>query len=99
MVEVDAGQAEMNAHQAYFHVSRMRVRRGPGFGRVACVDEDLRISAGLDIGHAVRVQREVACAGDVALEGGNTTGGIDARDVGEVNLVGAVAEAGDRVRP
>src|SRR5438876_3660127 len=76
----------------------MHVRRGDGFGRAGGIDEDLRISAGLDIGHAVRAERQVAGAGDVALEGGNTIGGANPRDVGEVDLVGTVLEVGDLVR-
>jgi len=76
----------------------MHVRRGDGFGHAGGIDEDLRISADLDIGHAVRAERQVAGAGDVALEGGNPIGGTDPGDVGEVDLVGTVLEVGDLVR-
>jgi hypothetical protein len=39
MMEVDVGEAEMDAHQGYLHVGRMHVRRRDGFGRVAGVDQ------------------------------------------------------------
>src|SRR5258708_7449427 len=64
---------------------------------VTYASDELSVSAELDIGEAGRAERQVAGAGDVALEGGNSIGGTDPGDVGEVDLVGTVLEVGGLV--
>src|SRR5262245_25010911 len=96
-MEVPGRQAEMDADQRDLHVGRVRVRRGDGFDRVRRVDEDVGGRADLEIGHAVRIERKVAGAGDVALEGRHAVAGGDAGDAAEVDLAAAGPEVGDGV--
>src|SRR5260370_31261074 len=76
----------------------MHVRGADGLRCAGRIDEDLRVCAHLEIGHAVRVQGQVAGSGDVPLEGGNAARGVDPGYAGEVDLVEAVPEVGDGVR-
>src|SRR5262249_40151442 len=97
MVEVAAGEAEIDADQDDLHVGGMGVGGRHRLGGIGRVDQYLGVTAGFDVGHAVGGQGEVAAADDVALELRHAAAGIDAGDIGEVDLVGAVGEIGDRV--
>src|SRR6476620_2438206 len=61
------------------------------------VNQDIGVPADFQIGHAVRVEAEVAAAGNVALEVRNAVDGPDPRDRREVDLVVAVDEVRDHV--
>src|SRR5215475_8899951 len=96
-MEVGVGEAEMDPHQLDFHIGCARIRSAYDLRGVRRVDEDLGVSARLQVGHAVGIQGEVAGAGDVALKMGNAVGRGDSGDVGEVDLVRSVPEISDDV--
>src|SRR5262249_47917048 len=96
-MEIGARQTKEGAGQDDLHVCRMNVRGGHGLLAVRVVAKDPRISTDLDVSDAVRIEGQVAGAGQRALERWNAVNSIDASNVVEVDHIVHVVEILDRV--